>query len=466
MSSTVIRLLAASALASGLWLVGCGDTEADATGSAGNAGGSAGNAGGSTGCSTSQPPPNAECHEDADCPRPSSPDCADVICEKCATWTCQIVPKNVQKACSRGEGLCASPGGTCSQQGECEGAPQRCPNVAPCQMPTCDPATGACGAAPVPDGTGCYVQDSCMYQQTCLAGACQGGQDGCVDSPCAKASCDQGSCRYSPFPSGACDDGNACTEGDHCVFSSGSPAYDPGRCVGAPKELDCGALDSGCVVGVCNPTTGSCSARPALAGTPCDAGLACPDLAQCTGYGTCNEAIAVPSLSPVYHESFDGPLDGWTLEGLWAKDHGSTLGVLHDASVGNQEDAFVDVRVDVYTGTPDRLTSPLIDLGQAAGPLQVSFFAWQPQNSQNFPPGYLLVEASDGKDWQQLAATAPTGPTNVGPGWREQRADVTKYKSKSFRLRWTFQGYASGGVAVALDEVSIGGPLSCADPGG
>jgi hypothetical protein len=89
-----------------------------------------------------------------------------------------------------------------------------------------------------------------------------------------------------------CDDGDACTEGDHCAA---------GACV--PGQLkDCAALDGACAVGACDPAIGACAAEPLPAGAPCGAPAACADgilteAEVCDADGACG-ANATRSCAP------------------------------------------------------------------------------------------------------------------------------------------------------------------------
>ncbi|RKH37910.1 hypothetical protein D7X12_27925, partial [Corallococcus sicarius] len=97
------------------------------------------------------------------------------------------------------------------------------------------------------------------------------GLKGCQDSSCREA---------------ACDDGNLCTDNDRCE-GSGVEA----KCVGAARQCSAAA---GCIVGVCNQSTGACSEGPAQAGTSCVDANACTVGDTCNGSGACVSGTPTP----------------------------------------------------------------------------------------------------------------------------------------------------------------------------
>ncbi|GMV38354.1 MAG: hypothetical protein AMXMBFR64_00700 [Myxococcales bacterium] len=96
-----------------------------------------------------------------------------------------------------------------------------------------------------------------------------------ASGPCQTASCDkdEGTCRVVNEPTTTvCDDGDACTEDDHC---------DAGACVaGKPKACN---DDNGCTDDACNPDLGCVYTNNVAA---CDDGDACTGPDQCQG-GAC-----------------------------------------------------------------------------------------------------------------------------------------------------------------------------------
>jgi len=79
---------------------------------------------------------------------------------------------------------------------------------------------------------------------------------------------------------GTCDDGNACTTGDHC---DGLGTCVPGT------ALDCTTNLPLCkAAGVCSPSSGQCVYPDAPSGTSCTDGLGCTSADICNGHGVCN----------------------------------------------------------------------------------------------------------------------------------------------------------------------------------
>jgi hypothetical protein len=99
---------------------------------------------------------------------------------------------------------------------------------------TCDVLTGTCSLPSLaPDGTACDDGDRCTAADACTAGACAGGPacvapDQCHDpGACDPAS---GACAAAP----AKPDGTTCDDGDACTLA----ACQGGACVGRPFDFD------------------------------------------------------------------------------------------------------------------------------------------------------------------------------------------------------------------------------------
>lgn len=173
--------------------------------------------------------------------------------------------------CSDGD-LCTAD--RCGEDGRCTFTPIPCPPSDPCAGPgVCDPATGACSYAPLPDGSPCDDSDLCTRNDRCQEGRCIGtpldcsGTDGCHDP----GQCDPttGFCP-NPRPDGTpCNDGDLCTANDRCEASV---------CVGVPK--DCSGADGCHDPGQCDPNTGLCP-NPRPDGTACSDGNLCTLGDQC-----------------------------------------------------------------------------------------------------------------------------------------------------------------------------------------
>ncbi len=161
--------------------------------------------------------------------------------------------------------------------GECDpGLPSdvtKCDDLNPCTNDACLPS-GNCKHTPLAggcdDGSACTIGDHCVF------GTCQGaGLADCDDSnPCTSDHCaaDLG-CTHTPT-SGACDDGNKCTIADACAL---------GACAGESKGCD----DSNpCTADSCDPVSGSCVHAPLDS--------SCTDDDVCTVGDSCIAGNCVP----------------------------------------------------------------------------------------------------------------------------------------------------------------------------
>jgi hypothetical protein len=117
--------------------------------------------------------------------------------------------------------------------------------AAPCDVSACPPPTapcreafctseGACGERDAGDGTPCENTDLCTVNDVCIGGVCTDGPRRFCQQPfaqCRVAFCNPatGACEernQDPFT--PCDDGDPCTERDHCDVD--------GVCVGFPVQ--------------------------------------------------------------------------------------------------------------------------------------------------------------------------------------------------------------------------------------
>jgi hypothetical protein len=131
-------------------------------------------------------------------------------------------------------------------------------------------------------GVTCDDGNACTPDDVCQAGVCVGGPPlvcSALDQCHVAGVCDPatGQCSQPAKPNGTpCEDGNLCTLGDACVG---------GACVPGPPRV-CVPLDQCHQAGVCNATTGACSAPLKTDGAPCDDGDVCTTVDACAG-GTC-----------------------------------------------------------------------------------------------------------------------------------------------------------------------------------
>ncbi len=155
-----------------------------------------------------------------------------------------------------------------------------------CNKGACDPQTGACGKAPLADGTSCDDGLACTSGDGCGAGACTGTALVCDDGvACTLDACDEalGGCVHDSSACGCeqdsdCDDANACNGVETCDPQSLTCK------AGAP--VDCSHLTQGCMKGSCSPGTGACSAVAVADGAGCDDGQACTTGDACKA-GSC-----------------------------------------------------------------------------------------------------------------------------------------------------------------------------------
>ncbi len=165
------------------------------------------------------------------------------------------------------------------QNGLCQlGSLKDCDDAVTCTADSCDPVTGKCAFAKLPDGTGCDDGNLCTQNDTCKTGICKSGiVPGCGDNNiCTDDSCDvvTGLCQHIPSLAGSpCNDGNGCTLTDSCKN---------GGCLsGLAKVCEDNLV---CSTTSCDPVSGQCAAK--AEGGPCDDGMACSLGDTCTG-GAC-----------------------------------------------------------------------------------------------------------------------------------------------------------------------------------
>lgn len=128
-----------------------------------------------------------------------------------------------------------------------------------------------CVGVPVDQQDPCDDSDACTVDDRCVEGVCSGlfvctvdpGQE--TDPAC------EGEPQGEP-----CEDGDICTVDDVCDGA--------GSCAGTP--MFCPDDAGGCVVGSCDPETGSCVSEVALDATTCDDGDPCTTDATCAS-GAC-----------------------------------------------------------------------------------------------------------------------------------------------------------------------------------
>ncbi len=143
----------------------------------------------------------------------------------------------------------------------------------------CDAQTGTCSAPLSASTKTCNDGIACTEGDHCSNGTCAGTPKVChAKDACHEAGqCDTqtGLCS-DPVAADAktCDDGFACTESDHCSA---------GTCTGAPKVCTTGST--------CDPTDGVCKDK--CTGVVCHAKDACHEVGQCDlQTGTCSDPVS------------------------------------------------------------------------------------------------------------------------------------------------------------------------------
>jgi hypothetical protein len=263
--------------------------------------------------------------------------------------------------------------------------------------------------------------------QTTSTGAGQGGgsSSGTMSSGQGQGSGAQGS--------GAQGSGQGQSSGS----SSGSGQ---GSCSGA-KDCDdqnpC--TDDACPQGTCVHTPRSCEDGSVCTADTCDPKLGC---------------VHAPIV--YFSEGFADNTQGWNLGNTWqigsattssgetsgngdpAEDHTPTAdnGVAGVLIGGNT------VSPAVFPGPINHLTSPVIDLSAAAGPVVLQFSRWL--NSDFLPFMQNSIEVFDGNAWVPLWASEMTpiedkAWTNTGEGPAPTQFDVTARKNAKFQFRFSYQ---------------------------
>ncbi len=215
--------------------------------------------------------------------------CNAALCDP-GTGDCLTVPLADGIPCDDGDACTVTE--TC-QGGLCqEGVAVNCNDGSPCTDDGCDPVSGCVHAL---NDAACEDGDVCTAGDACEDGICKAGSTvDCEDAnPCTLDACEPAVGCIHVATAGACDDGNACTEGDHC--DGGACVYD------GLLACDDGNL---CTTDGCHPATG-CTFT--LNAAPCDDGDLCTTGDHCH-LGTCIAGGALPcdDGNPCTDDSCDG----------------------------------------------------------------------------------------------------------------------------------------------------------------
>ncbi len=253
-------------------------------------------------------PPDAQCSETGFCDPESG--------------SCVYLALAAGSPCSAGS-LCTD-GDACDGAGTCvAGQSKDCSAPPDAQCATaagaCDPSSGECLFTMKPKGTACSDGNSCTNPDKCDgAGQCVSGAGQVCSSPpnqCynPQGACNgNGGCTYTKkSASASCDDGNACTVGDHCdgngtcvagtqmVCKSPPACHTSGSCSGGKCVYGLSANNSACPDDGNPCTTDLCSAgvckHAARAnGTACTGGRCCggrcSNLHETANCGACGAA--------------------------------------------------------------------------------------------------------------------------------------------------------------------------------
>ncbi len=227
--------------------------------------------------------------DNVSCPGPKGPCDGGKSCEP-ATGFCVDDPDTAfGTSCERDGNLCTHD--HCDGMGQCVTFDNvSCPGaVPPCDAGAqCDPDTGECVKLEHPPvDTPCENDgDMCTLERCDGMGSCV--PHGVVTCPGPTGECDggevcdsdTGNCVDVPDPAfgTTCEaDGNLCTL-DRCDGNGNCVIYD---------SVDCSHLDTGCSVGVCNPTSGACETEHLPLSTDCEADGDLCTIDHCDGSGNC-----------------------------------------------------------------------------------------------------------------------------------------------------------------------------------
>jgi hypothetical protein len=234
-----------------------------------------------------------------------------------------------------------------------------CPTVAnsACMTSQCDPATGACAMASANEGLSCPLTDKCTATAQCILGNCVRSTDKLCnpdDNPCTDAICDEIKGCVQVANTADCDDGNKCTENDHCAL---------GVCKSG-AELICGDGNFCNGIETCDRGIG-CVAGTAV---NCDDSISCTDDSCSNDLGRCVhawrlDAVEGPRGAANCSDGNDNDCDGLkdaadpecqfgldSVNPVSGPTTGGTVVQLFGASLGLVTKVFVDgVRVDEFS---------------------------------------------------------------------------------------------------------------------
>ncbi len=197
--------------------------------------------------------------------------CTDDLCQAAAGCS---NPKNTA--------VCDGDGSVCTENDKCSdgkcvvGKTVDCDDKNPCTKDVCDPKLGC--QYPSNEGATCNADDNpCTVNDACKDSKCDPGkpkacsnEDSCLLGKCSIA---DGSCKYTFQTAAACNDGNACTEGETCTVDV---------CKGTPISCD---DKNACTSDSCDPKAGGCIHNKVSG--------ACDDGSKCTEKDSCADGKCV-----------------------------------------------------------------------------------------------------------------------------------------------------------------------------
>ena len=162
-----------------------------------------------------------------------------------------------------------------------------------CQSATCDTDAGVCHVVDEPTSTSCDDGDACTDDDHCDSGACVAGKPhSCTDdNPCTDDACDAADgCTFTNNVA-SCDDGDACTTADQC--QNGACVGGPDTCGECTVDADCADKEDG---DLCNGTlkcdAGACVLDETTVVECAPAATACKSVACNPATGACEDVNA------------------------------------------------------------------------------------------------------------------------------------------------------------------------------
>jgi hypothetical protein len=396
------------------------------------------------------------CKVDADtvveCPQPDGPD-AFCLASQCGPLTgeCQLVPNHSGFSCDDGDACTMSE--SC-QDGICTGGvPVNCNDGNGCTNETCD---AAIGCVHEPNGEACDDGDLCTTGDQCQKGQCAaGGIADCDDgNPCTKDGCQlvEG-CVYEPTDS-LCNDGDACTIGDHCLDMlcvyvgllecddknecTDDSCVNPGGCVNLPNDGGCDdgnfcTLTDTCVNGEC---VGS-NEQACQDDNPCTVDSCSPQGCQYLFQGAC-------TVQP-------GPGEGkdHVIGSVYNIDPNGTMGHIRTGGWGDNYWALLQFPLDGMPPTATKATIRLFGMNDNNNPTSMYFdrvtSAWAENCTWSQKPSTVnitSIPASQVGVWYEIDVT------DLYNGWRAGDYPNHGVQFRSHGTSNNYNGFWSSDYAV------------------